>query len=174
MCISSTSLPPERGRQTNRLKSDQRGIGEINVGTCWELCEGESKKNPGVHRQGRRKKKKKEKTWRNSVCYLGDSLVEDDLDGVAWRSLNDPFAVKGLLIELRPARGEDDPAGSLQISPTRGCRRESEEMETEGKRADKDWIMHVFPSWCMTTSTDDLMHQPGPHPISFTARAYLM
>lgn len=51
---------------------------------------------------------------------MGDSLVEDDFDGVAWRSLNDPFTVKGLLIELRPARGEDDPTGSLQISSTWG------------------------------------------------------
>lgn len=33
-----------------------------------------------------------------SSCYVGDSLVEDDLDGVAWRSLNDPFTVKGLLV----------------------------------------------------------------------------
>lgn len=49
------------------------------------------------------------------LCSLGGSLVKDDLDGVAWGSLDDPFAVKGLLIEFWPARGEDDPTGSLQI-----------------------------------------------------------
>lgn len=54
------------------------------------------------------------------LCYLCDLLVKDDLDGVARRSLNDPFTVKGLLIELRPARGEDNPTGSLQMSSTWG------------------------------------------------------
>lgn len=54
------------------------------------------------------------------ICYLGGSLVKDDLDGIARRSLYDPFAVKGLLIEFWPAGGEDDPAGSLQIPSTWG------------------------------------------------------
>lgn len=62
--------------------------------------------------------RKRRKT--NSRVISVDSLVKDDLDGVAWRSLNDPFAVKGLLIEFRPARGEDDPTGSLQIPSTWG------------------------------------------------------
>lgn len=46
------------------------------------------------------------------------SLVKDDLDGIARRSLYDPFTVKGLLVEFWPARGEDDPTGSLQIPST--------------------------------------------------------
>lgn len=48
-------------------------------------------------------------------AVIASSLVEDDLDGIAWRSLYDPLAVKGLLVEFWPARGEDDPTGSLQI-----------------------------------------------------------
>lgn len=47
------------------------------------------------------------------LFYLCCSLVKDDLDGVSRRSLNNPFTVKGLLIEFGPARGEDDPTGSL-------------------------------------------------------------
>lgn len=59
---------------------------------------------------------KKEKKKRFA---FSSSLVKDDLDGIARRSLYDPFAVKGLLVEFWPARGEDDPAGSLQIPTTR-------------------------------------------------------
>lgn len=64
--------------------------------------------------KGKRRRRKRKGS------YVGVSLVEDDLDRVAWRSLNDPFTVKGLLIEFWPAGGEDDPTGSLQISSTWG------------------------------------------------------
>lgn len=67
-----------------------------------------------------------------------DSLVKDDLDGVAWRSFNDPFTVKSLLIKFWPARREDDPSGGLQLSSTGGYKKEGQ------NRADRDGIRHVF------------------------------
>lgn len=104
-----------------------------------------------------------EKGKRNSEQCQGSSLVKDDLDGIARRSLNDPFTVKGLLIEFWPARGEDDATGSLQISSTRGY---------WGKRERLNYA-------CLSQLMYDNIHRwshasARAHPISLTARVYLM
>lgn len=46
------------------------------------------------------------------------ALVKDDLNRISWWGLDDPLAIESLLIELRPARGQNDARRSLQVSTT--------------------------------------------------------
>lgn len=45
--------------------------------------------------------------------------VKRDLDGVARLSLDDPRAAQGVLVEARPAGGQDGSAGRRQVPPAR-------------------------------------------------------
>lgn len=40
-------------------------------------------------------------------------LVKDDLNRISWQGLDDPLTIEGLFIKLRPARGQNNAAGSL-------------------------------------------------------------
>lgn len=90
------------------------------------------------------------------------ALVKYDLDRISWWGLDDPFAIESLLIELRPARRQNDAIRSFQVSTTWCLRtREGEKHRTCLKSSFhmKEVFLREF---SVTFSVTPRIHGPCP------------